>query len=246
MLAIELNGGLGNQLFQLAAAETIAAETNRTFSIVNSISPVTAHTDDNYFDSIFYGWVECPKLQNPYSNVNEHSFVKHIWRDLLPTNTSVCLHGYFQNWRYIPLSFPTRLRLPSCSPLQGAFLHVRGGDYVNNWLHDIGIRREYYQRAVKLFPKNTHFYIFTNDIHYAKSLNILEDIPHSYIESDEVTSLAQMASCTDGGICVNSSFSWWGAYLNPNRRIVMPNKWFNDPTIHIEGYYFPGVQKCIV
>jgi hypothetical protein len=61
-----------------------------------------------------------------------------------------------------------------------------------------------------------------------------------------VTSLALMASCTEGGICANSTFSWWGAYLNPKRTLILPNKWFNSTSFYSQGYYFPGVQICPV
>lgn len=244
MLAVNLKGGLGNQLFQLAAGETISSETGRMFCIVNTICPKTVHSDTNYFHSVFAEWGSRPCLPSPYTIVTETSFEKHTWNRMSDTN--VCIDGYFQNWRYIHPNFKNNLRLPSCSPLQGAFLHIRGGDYVNHWLHDIGLSRGYYERAVNYFPTGTHFYIFTNDIAYAKQHTFLSNIPHTFVESDEVTSLAQMASCTAGGICANSSFSWWGAYLNPNRTIVMPNKWFNNETFYTEGYYFPGVQRCMV
>jgi hypothetical protein len=39
-----------------------------------------------------------------------------------------------------------------------AFLHIRGTDYKNHWLHDVGLNN-YYKRAIAVFPKNTHFYI---------------------------------------------------------------------------------------
>jgi len=244
MLAVELKGGLGNQLFQLAAGETIANETGRTFCILNSTSPVTVHTDRNYFESVLSDWNLRPRLPSPYTVVNEPSYAKQDWTSLSPSN--VCLDGYFQNWKYVPSGFCQRLRIPSSPPLQGAFLHIRGGDYVNHWLHDVGLAKGYYQRAMQYFPAGTHFYVFTNDRPYAESLRLLDNVPHTYMTSDEVTSLAQMSSCTYGGICANSSFSWWGAYLNPNRTIVMPDKWFNTNGFYIEGYYFSGVRKCRV
>jgi len=244
MLAINLKGGLGNQLFQIAAGETISAETGRTFCILDTVSPKTVHTDTNYFTSVLAEWATFSRLPSPYTMINEPSFEKQDWTHILAKNA--CIDGYFQNWRYISPMFQIKLRLPSSPPLDGAFLHIRGGDYVNHWLHDIGLSQSYYQNAIKMFPTDTHFYIFTNDIVYAKQLPILQSIPHTIMESDEVTSLSQMASCTVGGICANSSFSWWGAYLNPNRTIVMPDKWFNGHGFHTDGYYFPGVIKCPV
>lgn len=246
MLAVELAGGLGNQLFQLAATDTIASETGRTPCILTPVSPKTPHADANYFDSVLSAWKDYPRLPSPYVSVGERSFAKTDWSGILLRDVPVCLNGYFQNWRYVPPDFTKRLGFPSVAALPGAFLHIRGGDYVNHSFHDVGLYRGYYSRAVEQFPPGTHFYVFTNDIGYAKQMGFLSKVPHTFVTSDEVTSLAQMAACTEGGICANSSFSWWGAYLNPNRTIVMPNKWYNDNTMVIEGYYFPGVRKCQV
>lgn len=246
MLATTLMGGLGNQLFQVAAVDTIANETGRTVCIIEPVSPKTVHTDANYFESVLSEWANAPRLPTPHRLVGESSFVKQDWSATFPPDEPVCLQGYFQNWTYISPDFPSRLRLPECHPLEGAFLHIRGGDYVNHWFHDVGLTRGYYDRAIAEFPVGTHFYVFTNDIPYARQCPVLQSIPHTILESDERTALSQMASCILGGICANSSFSWWGAYLNRNRTLVMPDKWFTDARMHTEGYYFPGVKKCRV
>jgi hypothetical protein len=51
-----------------------------------------------------------------------------------------------------------------------------------------------------------------------------------------------MKECKAGAICANSSYSWWGAYLNTERCITMPSKWFNNNVFYTKGYYFPGVH----
>ena len=53
-----------------------------------------------------------------------------------------------------------------------------------------------------------------------------------------------MSQCKYGGIGVNSSFSWWGLYLNTNRPyLILPSKWFNESNQYIGGFYFPNSIK---
>jgi hypothetical protein len=241
MLAVKLDGGLGNQLFQLAAAESIANEAGYVLSLQSLVSPETSHSRINYFSNVFEWWNDKPLLPDTSDSFREVSF-NEISGNLRGQN--VLLTGYFQNWRYIPPSFIGRLKLPRTPRTYSVFLHIRGGDYIWHSLHDVKLY-DYYCRAINLFPPGTHFDIFTDHIQYAKSMDFLGRISHTFIEADEITSISMMASCA-AGICANSTFSWWGAYLNPNRMIVMPDKWYNDCTIPTKGYYFPGVIKCPV
>ena len=245
MLGVILQGGLGNQLFQLAAAETIASETNRNVYMLDKNSPYTSHSTSNYFLTIFSKFLDYPIIEEPYVIVDEPSFKKYDWNQLIPEGPA-CIKGYFQNWRYISDDFISKLVLPECHTIDGAFIHIRGGDYVNNSLHHVDLT-SYYKKAVEYFPTDTHFYIFTNDVQYAKTFTFLSKINHTFVNEDELMTLTMMSKCTKGGVCANSSFSWWGAFLNPNRTIVMPGKWFKSSDkwedLWIEGYYFPGVTK---
>ena len=158
------------------------------------------------------------------------------------------MRGYFQDWRYIDSDFVPRLRftadvLTRYPVTTSVFLHIRGGDYVGNPYHDIGLD-DYYTRAIAHFP-DANFLVVTNDVDYAKSRPYLASIPFVLVMESEVDTLYLMSQCA-GGICANSSFSWWGAYLNPHRKIVMPDRWYRDAHHAIEGYYFPGVIKCQV
>lgn len=241
MLTVNLKGGIGNQLFQIAAGAKIASETGRKFYIDTRVSPSTHHSVQNYFDSLLKHYAGLYSERVPTCQIEEPSYEYRIWPLKDPI---VKLDGYFQNYRYIPESFASTLCFPSDTPeWQGAFLHIRGGDYVNHSFHDVGLD-SYYRRAIKCFPPGTHFFVFTNDLPYAKSKKFLEGVSHSFIDTkDEVLSLLRMSRCKIGGICANSTFSWWGAYLNRNRTLVLPSKWFNDPKMYVDGYFFPG---CIV
>lgn len=243
MISVKLQGGLGNQLFQIAAGCHKAYQSMRAFRIISSVP--TPHSSQDYFASILQKWRSFlgdePSGSQP---IHETSFV---YTDAPTSPPELTLYGYFQNYRYVPSDFCASLVLPPVDRRPGAFLHIRGGDYVGHPLHDVGLDA-YYMRAVSLFPQGTHFYVFTNDIAYAKTRPIFASISHSFVhEPNEVTCLALMAACSLGGICANSTFSWWGAYLNRYARtLVLPSKWFNDDRISIEGYFFPGSIKCQV
>lgn len=244
MITTQLSGGLGNQMFQLAALDTISKQTNRTPYLTSLTTTKTHHSSNNYFDSIFYKWKSTPILDIQAHQVEESSYEFKQWR--IENSTPVTLCGYFQNYKYISSEFESKLSFPECMSLPGAFLHIRGGDYVNHWLHDVKLR-EYYHRAIEQFPLGTKFFVFTNDKEYAKSLDILEKIDYEFVnEEDELYALTLMKNCKLGGICANSTFSWWAAYLNrQNRTLIIPSKWFNS-NIYVQGYFFPEAIICQV
>lgn len=239
-LGVHLMGGLGNRLFQLAGLHTIARQTRR-IAILNDISAPSPHSGQTYFQSIFKRW-KAAYDPVPTRSLHEPDHLYRDWNPLLATPDNVCLIGYFQDYRYATpefiktLTFPTEClsRYPDISTM--VFLHIRGGDYIGNAVHDVPLD-SYYERAVAMFPGAT-FAVFTNDMEYAKAKPWLAKVPHTFIDEPDVESLVLMRACA-GGICANSSFSWWGAYLNPNRKLILPDKWAVYPAFRTEGLYFP-------
>lgn len=231
MISVHLQGGLGNHLFQIAKCIQVSRETGRRIWL--PVPEKTVHSDQDYFSTIFRSISHTRQDYTNYVTIPEN-------QDYRSNAENIQLSGYFQDYRNIPDDFSEYLTLPDVDPMNGAFLHIRGGDYKGHWLHDIGLT-VYYERAIQLFPIGTMFYIFTNDIEYAKTLPFLDRINHQYIkEKDEVKCLAMMKSCSVGGICANSTFSWWGAYLQRNNRmLVLPSRWFNDTQMSVTGYFFP-------
>jgi hypothetical protein len=240
MLTVNLKGGLGNQLFQLAFLDYVSKITGREVFIQSLRSPQTVHSHEEYFQSIFKNWKH---LFNPKHFIVAAEYPNQPYQDwkriIESTNNNIMIDGYFQRYEYMnpvrdafisKLSFDeTILQKHDVSNKIG--IHIRGGDYKNNSYHELPLKN-YYKKCMSLCP-NSEFVVFTNDIPYAK--NILDC---EIIQESELNTLFLMSRCR-GLICANSSFSWWGAYLNPERPIFMPSKWYTGP--NQGNYYFKDV-----
>ena len=113
-------------------------------------------------------------------------------------------------------------------------IHVRRGDYLE--VSDVygGIcTPEYYESAMKqmeTWHSDCHFFVFTNDVEWVKE-NYKQDnliIVEGNDEDAGYIDMYLMTQCKHY-ILANSSFSWWGCYLNPSqdKKVIVPGKWFN-------------------
>ena len=145
-----------------------------------------------------------------------------------------------------------------------AFIHIRRGDYVNNPVHWVDLYKNYYTTAMKKFQeagflekgKIDKWYVFSDDPQWCKTnLNSLfRDISlpsFSIIENDkfnEVETLWLISLCDRGGICANSTFSWWGSWLGEKemkkeekeRLVIFPSKWMLDASFDCSDIYWKG------
>lgn len=119
---------------------------------------------------------------------------------------------------------------------QSVGIHVRRGDYVNapafRGICDI----EYYRKSIEWVLSNgmQHtFFIFSNDLDWCRT-HLVEMVDgHEVVfvtenkGEDSCWDMFLMTYCKDL-IIANSSFSWWGAFLNENaRHVLAPNPWTN-------------------
>lgn len=129
-------------------------------------------------------------------------------------------------------------------------LHIRRGDYVTNRKNHKVLSLcplEYYQTAVHLIAgrvSNPNFFIFSDDIPWVKS-HLKVDFPCSYIDHnrgmESYNDMRLMSLCRHH-IIANSSFSWWGAWLDsrPDKMVVAPARWFannNEVADLIPGWW---------
>jgi hypothetical protein len=171
--------------------------------------------------------------------------------DLLDIDDGNYIDGFFQSEQYflavkekILKEFTIKDNLSDYAKLMGqkiqsadntVSIHIRRGDYIFNKsarkIHGI-CSLSYYQQAIELlkykFP-HIKYFIFSDDIDWCKeNLKINNAI---YMDSEEKASPYEdmyLMSLCEHNIIANSSFSWWGAWLNknPEKIVISPLQWF--------------------
>lgn len=114
-------------------------------------------------------------------------------------------------------------------------LHVRRGDYTQpKFWSSMGCvcTLDYYHKALNLIHeevKTPHFYVFSDDLAWVREHLPLENATYIDVNrgADSWQDMMLMSRCRHNIIC-NSTFSWWGAWLNahPQKIVVAPDTWF--------------------
>lgn len=113
-------------------------------------------------------------------------------------------------------------------------LHVRHGDYLESNLLKGLCELNYYQKCINYIEKeieNPYFFIFSDDIEWCKENFKLKNCYYINWNTKEKSFRdMQLMSLCKHNIIPNSSFSWWGAYLNknPNKVVLTPERWVNE------------------
>ena len=252
-------GGLGNQMFQVAAAIVYQQEKGKTVLIPKEFYNHHNTSKQDYADTVFSTFphrIDVVLDQTAIDIFLQQSFTKHsispgfdAWT---PEDISgnVLLHGYFQ---YYPVLEPHeqviretyRKGLQSFIP-KGAKkdcvgIHVRRGDYLkyphSEWLFTQP--PSYYEKALEYFDKDTTtFCIFSDDLEWCMNQDVFRNLPHKVFvdEPNECKCLALMTLCEQGFICANSTFSWWGAFLGAHGQrqpVIVPANWFKDEYVQL-------------
>lgn len=230
------NFGLCNQMFQVAALYSHAYDNKLKVTFPQIKSPSFGGYDKNIFSKINTEDIDTSKflyLELPYGY---HTLV---------SQDDIIYRGYMQSEKYfahnrsliLDLFSPTE-EIKSYIESKYSFLseqntlavHVRRGDYTHLPNHHPVIKSEYYVEAINYIVSKTEiskYVIFSDDIEYCKAIfGNSEDVTYIEEESDYID-LYLMSMCKYN-IIANSTFSWWGAWLNqnPEKIIVAPKQWF--------------------
>lgn len=156
----------------------------------------------------------------------------------LPREENLNLSGYFQSERYfrdyreelLEMFSPNSnlVKRLNCFDFSGSTsIHCRRGDYC--WLSQVHppVSLEYLDQAINLIGRNSKFLIFSDDPQWCADNVCRLAIDIEIIDEDAEFSLYAMTRCQNN-IIANSSFSWWGAWMNrrPDKVVVAPQQWF--------------------
>jgi hypothetical protein len=270
LIVARIVGGLGNQMFQYAAARALAIANDTELWIdlreMNKSKLRTFGLDQFSIQARVANSFELPSISRkgglgsliraawdrrlPYKQITETS---HAYDDSIPNlRGSFHLSGYWQSELYFQASAAAirsdfTLRSPmssaremvradieaSSSPIS---IHVRRGDYVTNpaanAVHGT-CEPEWYQEATwRMLEKvvDARFFVFSDDPQWARE-NLKVPASTVFVEprgdGRDGEDMHLMAACHHH-IIANSSFSWWGAWLNPrlDKHVIAPLRWF--------------------
>lgn len=248
-----LMGGLGNYLFQIAAAYAYGKKYSKqpVFDYRRSSGP---HNRIETYESNILNGINLRGNIEFQMTWNEPGFHYHA----IPyIDSDLLLNGYFQSEKYFSefsddirslftsysVELPSEIKNVLDSDLTCG-VHVRRGDFTNYPDHHPVQSLNYFQRAMDLMPEGCTFLVFSDDIAWCKSNFDTTNGRFIFIEGNkDFEDISIMRMCSNN-IISNSTFSWWAAWLNsnPDKVIVAPKNWFGTAYSHMitSDLYCPG------
>ena len=236
-----LAGGLGNQMFEVAAAASLAKDNNALLVLnpTEHILPNQGRNVNTYLGNVFQRIItdKKPTFDSTVS-------VESIYFQPVQLKPNCQLIGHFQSFKYFdhnrnyirelfaPSKFISdQIRTKYSEASNVTAIQVRRGDYIKFPKHHPLLTPEYYAKAVKM-ANSTKVWVFSDDIQWCKE-NLHFDCPVEYIKEEDYIEMYLMSLCKNIVIS-NSSFGWWAAYLS-NANIYAPNPWFG-PALLEQGF----------
>jgi hypothetical protein len=249
-VTVEFQGGLGNQLFQIATAYAYSKEFNKTLIMDHTQERVDS-LRKTYFSSIT-GWTPDDRTakDKTWVPLREKNF---SYSPLDNISGNVKLKGYFQSLKYfdkyateiirfykqftppIPPEHPT-INAIQKSPHPTVSMHIRRTDYVGTETFPVQ-SIEYYRKSIdtimqKINASSLTVVVFSDDMNWCKQ-NIPKAFPDVNLVFTDSTGISDAQELTLMSECqhhiiANSSFSWWGAVFDekPGKIVIAPKNWF--------------------
>jgi hypothetical protein len=269
LLEIKFKGGLGNQLFQYAAGRSLSIQNGipfiflntdnykieslgRTFQLSN-FQIKGSVLKNNSLKKVFRKHTKLNTIFSTlrlYKSIEESDFTLQKIHDKTGILTSLIGYWqssfYFNEIRKVLLNELTPIQLPSY-PIwvhnkNTVAVHIRRTDYLEESRYGF-LGLAYYQFALSVMKQklsNPLFIIFSDDLNWCKKT--FKDDSFVFFEdtnwAKDYLQLYLISKCAHQ-VIANSSFSWWGAWLNvnPNKIVIRPAKPFVDNKLLYESHY---------
>ena len=248
-------GGLGNQMFVVAAGYIIQRHLNCPLYLVKTNYSKHNKLNHDYHLSIFrFFGIHLPYTEDSQEFMNRLGYnvfssrahnPYEPWCPSMMTPGTILTNTYFQFYKPIR-RYENELRELFLKGLEYyretladyshcAFIHVRRGDYLELTALVPNLGMDYYEPATNILREKgvNEFIVTSDDNAWLKEQPLFCSPGFTIFDSiNELETLALMSKCTAGAICANSSFSWWGAFLGAygaRNTVIAPKKWSTHP-----------------
>lgn len=246
-------GRLGNQMFEYAAlvgaATRLGVEWGIDFAKQHAANEYRVRGRFRWRSAWIREFLELPsafQISAKAAVAQGHEYREphyHFDPGFLAIHDGTDIFGYFQSPKYFEhcaevvrreftfhpaIHAAAEALLPAAAGRPRVSLHIRRADYViNRGVVDLW-SRGYYQRAMGQFSSDCQFCCVSDDPAWCRR-RLPRTVEHLSSGSAYVD-LCLISRC-DHQIIANSTFSWWGAWLNanPEKRVMCPAEWFRPP-----------------
>jgi len=242
MVTSFLQGGLGNQMFQIS----YAISESRKYGVQckfkpEAYTPMQANQPSKYIDNIY---------RNIDFSMRDEEYIN-----------SLVFNGYFQSLKYFEhyneeikeLFLPSEDFLkkiyqvyPQLHSSKSLSIHIRRGDYLT--ISDIlpAVDISYINSSLKMLGEYDVGFVFSDDKDWAKD-NLSNDKIIIVENLEDYEELWMMSLCKNN-IISNSTFSWWGSFLNRNvdKKIIAPSLWTGPKGPNMDDIYLDNFIKVPV
>lgn len=221
MISVSLYGRLGNNIWQYVVCRTVAEKRGFDFHISRNFP--------NYFN-LDLG-VEYEQVNQYFPFANNHDAIQKYDENIWSINDFTKIDGYLQTEKYILdnreniikwFNFDS-INLPINIDDNTCVINFRGGDYIP--MDEIFLQEKYWNDSINKMREinnNMRFIVITDDKNAASIFFKDFEIYHFGVVEDFM-----IVKCAPYLIIANSTFSWWGAWLNERSSLtIAPKYWF--------------------
>jgi hypothetical protein len=245
IVSTRLMGGLGNMMFQIAAAYIISLRDNKKIICDERDIQLPHRPHTTYLNNILRN----VKFSNDLSDLNHIGEGGFHYTPIPKIDGNVKLIGHFQSEKYFIEHRNEILELFDIDDETKNYLlekygeiinqdtcsiHIRRGDYLGLPTHHPTQSIDYYKEAIQIIGEEKHFLVFSDDIEWCKeNFDFLNN--KTFISGNQDYEDLYLMSMCKNNIIANSTFSWWGAWLNnnENKQVIIPSKWFGISNSHL-------------